>query len=257
MAISAIDGSLLSAISRQYLVSSLFSTSSTSSTTSTATTSAASTMATLFTNQQQLITLSALGRYAGKVDAQATATGNSEVTQGLQDAMQAIYRGNSSGSTGIAQALYGQASTNKTLYNTLNTMNQLATEAPDTFNAVLINVKTLADNGMTGAIQSFLTAINNANAQHGLSEVATLNTAVTDALNDTGTSAGTTLQSLTELFQRYTTAETSSNTAITQSLLYAFLANNASYPTQATSYTTYFPPASISVSAVNTLNRLA
>ncbi len=186
------DISALTSLQQSSSLPSLFNTQSTTATSS-------DPMMAILQSQEQLITLSAVGKAAGQAHAVALGSGDPNAVAGLQQIMSAV----------------SSSSLSADSFTALQTINKLASQAPDTLNAVLDNVNSLTQRGMSSSITSYLSAVNTSFSQGGATSVDTLNTGVTQTLSDTTTDTATVLQQLSTLFQQIqpaTTAAASSTT---------------------------------------------
>ncbi len=193
---------------QQNLVTSLFNTSTSTSTTAT------DPMTTILQGEEQLMSLSALGTVANTAYKAAQASGDANVTAGVQQAMNTL----------LTQNMTPDSLT------TLQTINTLARDDQTTFNSVFSTVNTLNTQGMTTAVTPFLNAVNAAYTQSGSDGVTSLISDVTQTLNSGGTDTATTLKTLTAQLQQYlptSTAVAKANTGDTSATV--ILAEDPNY----------------------------
>jgi hypothetical protein len=143
-------------------------------------------MATLLHNQQQAVTLSAVGKSLGQAHAAALASGDARATAGLQQTIEAVT----------------SSSLNANSFSVLQTINRLADQSPGALTTTLTNVNTLTTKNMGVAVTSYLGAVDTAFAQSGVTGVNELNTSVQQAFAKGGTDTAAVLQQLSTLFQQ-------------------------------------------------------
>ena len=178
----------------------------------TATTSKATDpLAAILQAQDQLLTLSAIGKTTNKASQVAQLSNDPNVMAGLQQTVNAI----------ASQPLNVQS------FSLLQTINKMATQDTEALNGVFSTVSTLVESGFSGAVSSYLDTVNTAYNQSGATAIAALNNSITDAITADGATTSTILHSLSSLFQQYQNTTTTAVSAVTPKT--TILAEDPSY----------------------------